>query len=255
MKKVKQSMAWWCFVPRALTAERFVSVVAEAGYDAIELAPKDEWQRIREHGLSIATGNGHASIESGLNRRENHDRIVDEVRRNLDDAVTYGVANLICFSGNRDGLSDDDGAAVTAEGLHRIAPYAEQAGVTLILELLNSRVDHRDYQCDRTEWGAKVVMQVGSARVKLLYDIYHMQIMEGDIIRSIEAHHELIGHFHTAGNPGRHEIDGEQEINYPPIFRCIAATGYTGYIGHEFVPTGDATTAIRKTVQMCGDCL
>jgi hydroxypyruvate isomerase len=227
--------------------ERFVEVVAQTGYDAVELAPKDQWRVIRDRGLSIASANGHASIEHGLNRRENHERIADEIKRNLEEATKFEVANLICFSDNRDGLPDEEGAEITAEGLHRLAPLAEQAGVTLILELLNSRVDHIGYQCDRTDWGARVVEDVNSPRVKLLYDIYHMQIMEGDIIRTIRARHDLIGHYHTAGNPGRNDLDDAQEINYPAIFSCIGETGYSGYIGHEFIPKGDAEAAIRGT--------
>jgi len=247
MERPKQSIAWWCFVPRFMQPEPFVDAVVAAGYDAVELAPQDQWDLVRDRGLSIASANGHASIEDGLNRRENHRRIADEIERNLESAAKYGVANLICFSGNRSGLSDAEGSEVTVEGLRRVAPLAERAGVTLILELLNSRVDHLDYQCDRTDWGARVVEQVDSPRVKLLYDIYHMQIMEGDILRTIRRRHDLIGHYHTAGNPGRNDLDDTQEINYPAVFSCIAETGYTGYIGHEFIPKGDAVAAIRGT--------
>jgi hydroxypyruvate isomerase len=148
-------------------------------------------------------------------------------------------------------LSDEEGAVNTAEGLKRVAGVAEQKGVTLILELLNSKVDHKDYQCDHTAWGVQVVRAVNSPRVKLLYDIYHMQIMEGDIIRTIRDNINYIGHFHTAGNPGRHDMDDTQELNYPPIMRAIAATNYDGYVGHEFIPKGDPMEAIRVTYQMC----
>nr|MBA2678580.1 TIM barrel protein [Ktedonobacteraceae bacterium] len=167
---------------------------------------------------------------------------------NLELAARWGIPNLICFSGNRAGLDDERGAEITAEGLRRVAKAAEDANVTLVLELLNSKVDHPDYQCDRTPWGVKVCQMVDSPRVKLLYDIYHMQIMEGDLMRTIREHHQWFGHYHLAGNPGRHEPDGTQEINYPPIFQAIASTGYTGYIGHEYVPTGDPIEALKASV-------
>ena len=154
------------------------------------------------------------------------------------------MQGLICFSGNRHGASDDEGVAVTAAGLGRVAQAAEDAGVTLALELLNSHVDHPGYQCDHTPWGVRVIEQVNSPAVKLLYDVYHMQIMEGDVIRTITTQHPHFAHYHVAGNPGRHEPDATQELNYPPIYRAIAETGFTGYVGMEFVPLGDPVTAL-----------
>ncbi len=165
------------------------------------------------------------------------------------------IPNLLCFSGNRNGLDDEVGAEITAAGLARIAPAAEEAGVTLVLELLNSKVDHPDYQADHTAWGVQVCRAVGSPRVKLLYDIYHMQIMEGDIIRTIQAVHPFIGLYHTAGNPGRNDLDDEQELNYAAILRAIRATGYTGYISHEFIPKGDPAAALRTTFARYAACL
>jgi hydroxypyruvate isomerase len=161
------------------------------------------------------------------------------------------IPNLICFSGRRAGLGDAEGAEITAEGLRRVAPAAEAAGVTLVLELLNSKIDHPDYQCDHTRWGAEVCRMVSSPRVKLLYDIYHMQVMEGDIIGTLRRHNDLIGHYHTAGVPGRHEIDGTQELNYPAILRAIAATGYSGYVGQEFLPQGDPGMALKAALDLC----
>ena len=251
MARIKQSVSWWCFARGDMTPEKLVRAAAEIGYEAIELVEQQYWQLIKDHGLAIASVNGHRSIEEGLNRRENHARIEQELRAKIDLAAQWGIPNLICFSGNRAGLSDENGAAVTAEGLRRVARIAEDAGVTLVLELLNSKVDHRDYQCDHTDWGAQVVRMVDSPRVKLLYDIYHMQIMEGDIIRTIRTHHDCIGHYHTAGNPGRNELDETQELCYLPIIRAIAATGYAGFVGQEFIPKGDPVAALKAAFDLC----
>jgi hydroxypyruvate isomerase len=248
---IKQSIAWWCLVPRLMQPEQLLRAAAEIGYAGIDLAPQDQWQLIKDHGLALSAVGGHGSIVSGLNRRENHDRIERELLANIRLAEQWGAANLICFSGSREGLSDEQGAEVSAEGLRRVARAAEDAGVNLAIELLNSKVDHPDYQCDRTDWGVRVVELVGSPRVKLLYDIYHMQIMEGDLIRTIRQHHRHFCHYHTAGNPGRHEIDDSQEINYPPVIRAIAETGYDGYLAQEFVPAGDPLAALRDAFERC----
>ena len=208
------------------------------------------WPLIKDHGLHIASHGAHLSIEEGLNRREHHERIEREILASLELAVKWEIPNLICFSGNRAVLDDTVGAEQTAEGLLRVAREAEEAGVTLILELLNSKVDHPDYQCDKTAWGVNVCQRVNSPRVRLLYDIYHMQIMEGDLIRTIQQQHQWIGHYHLAGNPGRHEPDATQEINYPPILQAIASTGFTGYIGHEYVPVGDPVQALKDSFSL-----
>ncbi|HMP42541.1 MAG TPA: TIM barrel protein [Roseiflexaceae bacterium] len=187
MARIKQSVAWWCFVRGDMTPERLVRTAAEIGYQGIDLAPPEYWPLIREHGLTIAAANGHQSISDGLNRREHHDRIEQELLANIRLAEQWRIANLICFSGDRNGLDDATGLEICAEGLRRVAPAAEAAGVNLSVELLNSKVDHPDYQCDHTDWGVQLVKLVDSPRVALLYDIYHMQIMEGDIIRTIKA--------------------------------------------------------------------
>ena len=251
MQKIKQSLAWWCFNREGVKPERFFAEAKRIGYAAVELLPPELWGAARSAGLVIATYGGHVSLTEGLNKRENHDRIGDEIHRNLDLAVKYQIPNLIVFSGNRRGLSDAEGAANTIEGLRRVAPAAEAKGITLVLELLNSKVDHIDYQCDHTGWGVEVIKYVASPRVKLLYDIYHMQIMEGDIIRTIRANIDSFGHIHTAGNPGRNDMDDSQELNYPPIFRAIRESGYTGYVGHEFIPRGDVYNAIQSAYQLC----
>jgi hydroxypyruvate isomerase len=250
-----QSVAWWCFVPEKLTPEQFVSAAAEAGYSAIDLVPPEHWSLVSGHGLGISAMAGHQSIMIGLNRFDQHDRIFAEIRDNIAHAEEFGIRNLICFSGNRAALNDAEGIEITAAGLTRVAPLAEKAGVTLVLELLNSKVDHPDYQADHTSWGLKVCQAVASPQVKLLYDIYHMQIMEGDVIHTIRAAHEMIGHYHTAGNPGRNELDDTQELYYPAILRAIKETGYAGYVAHEFVPKGDPITSLRSAFKQCAPYL
>ncbi len=251
MGRIKQSVSWWCFARGDITPETLVRAAADIGYEALELVGPEHWQLIKDHGLAIAAFGGHQSIAAGLNRREHHGRIEQEILANLKRAEQWSIPNLICFSGKRDGLDDATGAEIAAEGLRRVARAAEDAGVNLVLELLNSKVDHADYQCDRTAWGIKVCQMVDSPRVKLLYDIYHMQIMEGDIIRTIRDHHAFFAHYHTAGNPGRHDLDDTQELYYPAIIRAIAATGYDGYVGHEFVPKDDPVAALRAAFDLC----
>ncbi len=248
---MQQSLAWWCCTRVGMTPQEIVEAATAIGYAGVELASQEHWPLIAAAGLKIVAERGHASLEDGLNRRANHDRTEREIHANLDLAVKWGIPVLICFSGNRDGLDDAEGAKVTAAGLARVAEAAEQAGVTLALELLNSKVDHPGYQCDRTAWGLEVIRAVGSPRVRLLYDIYHMQIMEGDVIRTIREHHTAFGHYHTAGNPGRSDLDDAQELQYPAIVRAIAATGYDGYIGQEFIPKGDPVAALRHAFTVC----
>jgi hydroxypyruvate isomerase len=249
MSPIKQSISWWCFGNMQL--EALLKAAVDIGYQAVELVGPEHWAQVKDYGLTIASVNSHGTIEDGLNRRENRDRIRREVEKNLELAVRWGIPNLICFSGNRGELDDDAGADITAQNLQAVAKMAEDAGVTLVLELLNSKVEHRDYQCDHTAWGARVCQMVSSPRVRLLYDIYHMQLMEGDIIRTIQDNHAYFGHYHTAGVPGRHEIDESQELYYPAIVRAIAETGYTGYLGQEFIPTGDPVTALKRAYDLC----
>ncbi|MFL5760929.1 MAG: hydroxypyruvate isomerase family protein [Thermomicrobiales bacterium] len=248
MRQLRVSAAWWCYVRDGMSAQAFIETAAELGYDGIELAPQDAWPRIADAGLTIAAFSGHASLTDGLNRAENHDRIEREINDNLALAQEWGVPTLLCFSGNRDGLADEAGAEATAAGLRRVAQAAEDAGVTLALELLNSKIDHPGYQCDATTWGLQVCRMVDSPRIKLLYDIYHMQIMEGDIIRTIAAHHDDFAHYHIAGNPGRHEPDESQELNYPAIYRALQATGYTGYLGMEFIAKGEPAASLSAAI-------
>jgi hydroxypyruvate isomerase len=252
MAQIAQSVSWWCFVPQRMSPKDFLETVARIGYTALDLVPVDQLSTARSFGLKIAAIGGHDSIEIGLNRRDQHERIRREIEEKLELAVRYEIPNLICFSGSRSATtSDADGVAITAEGLAALAPLAENAGVNLVLELLNSRVDHPDYQADHTEWGVRVCSEVNSARVRLLYDIYHMQIMEGDIIRTIQTAHPWIAHYHTAGNPGRNDLDDAQELNYSAILRAIKATGYEGYVAHEFLPKADPAVALERTFSRC----
>jgi hydroxypyruvate isomerase len=249
--RIKQSACWGCFCREGVTPEQFVKAAAEIGYRSIEMGPQEHWGLIKEHGLDVAIFVGHKSLPDGLNDPKNHDRIEDELDANLDLAVEYGVPTLLCLSGNRRGMSDEEGLANSAACLNRVVKVAEQKGVTLAVELLNSKVNHPDYMCDRTAWGVALCDMVNSPRVKLVYDIYHMQIMEGDLIRTITDHIAYLAHFHTAGNPGRRDMDDEQEIYYPAVMRAIADAGYTGYVGHEFLPKGELLDALRAAFETC----
>jgi hydroxypyruvate isomerase len=255
MSAIVQSVGWWCFVPQLLSPEQFVVAAAEAGFAALDLVPPEHWGPVSDHGLAISSIAGHQPLEVGLNRRDQHERIGREIRAAIGHAQRLGIPNVICFSGNREGLDDATGLEVTAEGLRRVAPAAEEAKVTLVLELLNSKVDHPDYQADHTAWGVGVCQAIGSPRVKLLYDIYHMQIMEGDVIRTLRALHPLIGLYHTAGNPGRNDLDNAQELNYPAVLKAIQETGYAGYLAHEFIPKGEPVAALRTVFQQCAPWL
>jgi hydroxypyruvate isomerase len=228
----------------------------ELGLDSVELLEPDEWTVARRHGLTCAMGyatvpDPRTRLTRGFNRSEHHVWLVPSYERAIPLAAAAGVPNLICFSGDRDGLDDYDGLETCARGLAALLRTAERYGVTLCMELLNSKVDHPGHQCDRTAWGVALVQRLGSERFKLLYDIYHMQIMEGDVIRTIRDNHQYIAHYHTAGVPGRHEIDDSQELNYPAIMRAIAATGFSGYVAQEFIPTRDPRTSLAEAVRLC----
>lgn len=250
MAKIRQSFAWWCVANRAGDPPEFLRAAKEIGYEAVELIPHHLWDAAREAGLVIAA-EGAGPLEQGWNRKENHASLLQEIANKLELAVEYQIPNLIVFSGNRDGLSDPEGVKNTVEGFNRAALLAEAKGITLVLELLNSKVDHKDYQCDHTSWGRQVIDQVASPRVKLLYDIYHMQIMEGDIIRTLRDNMAQIGHIHTAGNPGRNDLDEVQELNYPAILRVIRDSDFSGFVTQEFVPKGDPLEGLRRAYELC----
>lgn len=249
---INQSVSWWCFANRGVDDDTLLAKIKTMGYKGVELVGESLFDRVRDAGLAIVSHGGHQSISRGLNDLGEHDRIEREIERALALAVRYEIPTLIVFSGDRrDGLTDDEGAENTARGLQRVARAAEEAGVNLVMELLNSKVDHRNYQGDHTAWGIRVCEMVNSPHVKLLYDIYHMQIMEGDVIQTIRDFNTHFGHYHTAGVPGRHDLDDTQELNYPPILRAIAETGYDGYVGHEFIPKGDPVAAIEAAFPLC----
>ena len=250
----KHSVCRWPY--RQMTVEEVARMAKELGLDSVELLEPNEWSIARQQGLGCAVGyatvpDPRTRLTSGFNRVANHEWLVPAYRQAIPLAAAAGVPNIICFSGNREGQDDQEGLEICARGLTALMPLAERHGVTICMELLNSKIDHKDYQCDRTPWGVALVKRVGSERFKLLYDIYHMQIMEGDVIRTIQDNHQYIAHYHTAGVPGRHEIDASQELNYPAIMRAIAETGFTGYVAQEFIPTRDPRTSLADAVRIC----
>ena len=255
--RIRQSFCYPLYQAKGVSLDALFGAVADIGYVAVELwQPDDTLAQFVEcaasHGLVVASMCGHQSLEDGLNLRSNHDRIERELVASIDRAVSLGIPNLICFSGTRQSsMREEDAIEAVADGLKRVAGYAENKGVTLNLELLNSKLDHPGYQCDRSAWGVAVCEKVASPRVKLLYDIYHMQIMEGDVIRTIREHIGWIGHFHTAGVPGRRDFDQTQELNYAAICNAIAETGFAGYLAHEFKPKGDPVDALRAAFAIC----
>jgi hydroxypyruvate isomerase len=250
-RRIKQSFTYGTFIRRGSDPAQVIKEAATLGYQSIEMGPREQWDRIRDAGLAIAIFIGHRSLSDGMNDKKNHDRIEKEMVDNFELAVKYKIPSILCLSGNRRGMPDEEGLDNTVACCKRIIKAAEDRQLTVCLELLNSKVDHPDYQCDRTTWGVEVCKRVNSPAMKLLYDIYHMQIMEGDLIRTIKKNIKYFGHFHTAGNPGRNNIDETQEIYYPAVMKAIADSGYTGYVGHEFSPKGDPLEAMRKTFQLC----
>jgi len=248
--RLKQSVCRWCY--GKIPLPEFCKAVSEIGLTAIDLIDEKDWPLLTDHGLICSMGwKMGGDIPNGLNDPANHDLIVNGILTTLPKAAKAKVPNLIAFFGNRKGRSDEDAIKNCVIGLNKVKKAAEEHGVTVCVELLNSKVDHKDYQGDRTWFGLEVVKQVDSPRVRLLYDIYHMQIMEGDVIRTIRDNHQWIAHFHTGGVPGRHELDDTQELNWRTVAKAIADTGYTGYVAHEFVPTRDPLTSLREAVALC----
>jgi hydroxypyruvate isomerase len=248
--RIHQSVCQWCYSKTPL--DQLAEYAARIGLRGIDLLKPDEYEIPRRYGLICTMGYaGGGEIGNALNRTENHAAIEQAFRTNIPLAAKAGVPNVITFSGNRAGMSDEEGARNTIAGLNRLKKIAEDNGVTICLELLNSKRDHHDYMCDHTAWGVRVVQEVNSPNVKLLYDIYHMQIMEGDLIDTIRKITQWIGHFHTGGVPGRHELDGTQEIQWDGVMRAIAETTFRGYVAHEFIPTADPFTSLRNAVDLC----
>jgi hydroxypyruvate isomerase len=248
--RLKQSVSRWPY--NKIPMPEFCRACADMGLTAIDLLEEQEWAIARDHGLICSMGYaGGGSIRDGLNVKANHDAIVRNFEQTIPRAAAAKLPNVITFFGNRRGMGDEEAIATCITGLNRVKKVAEDHGVTICVELLNSKVNHPDYQGDHTAFGVAVVKAVDSPRVKLLYDIYHMQIMEGDVIRTIQDQKQYIAHYHTGGVPGRHELDDTQELNWRAVARAIVDTGYTGYFAHEFVPTRDPLTSLREAVALC----
>ncbi|WP_263385454.1 hydroxypyruvate isomerase family protein [Granulicella arctica] len=248
--KIRQSVSRWCY--QKMSLDELCKNSAEIGLVAIDLLQPEEFEVPARYGLISSMGYASAgTINKGLNRLENHAEIEAGLRKFVPLAAKTGTPNVITFSGQRKGMSDEEGARNTVIGLNRVKSIMEDHGVTLVLELLNSKVNHPDYMADHVAWGVKVCEQVDSPKIKLLNDIYHMQIMEGDLIATIQKNAKWMGHFHTGGVPGRHELNDTQEVNWAGVMRGIQATGYTGFVAHEFLPTGDPMTSLREAYRIC----
>ena len=235
---------------KGMTLEQKCELCVKLGLKGMDFVKPDDWPTLKRFGL-ICTLTSSFGLSKGLNRKENHDECLAALRKSIEATADAGFPNVVCFPGNRAGLADDLGAENTAEGLKKVIAFAEEKKVTLCMELLNSKRNHKDYQCDRTAWGADVCKRVNSPRMKLLYDIYHMQVQEGDVIATIREFMPYIGHIHTAGVPGRHEIDDSQELYYPAIMRAIADLNYDGYVSHEYTPVKDPVASLTDAVRIC----
>ena len=253
--RIKHSACLWCYngymTKQKMSLDEFCAACAKMGLRSVELTSPKEWAVMKKYGLICAMSWGH-TIPKGLNRLQNHDECLGILRDRIDETSAAGFPNVVAFAGNRDGMDDQEGLKNCVIGLKKLAPYAEKKKVTVCLELLNSVVDHKDYMGDSTKWCVELVHRVGSPNVKVLYDIYHAGMMKENPVLDIQQHHDCWAHYHTGGVPGRNEIDGTQTLNYPEIMRAIVATGYTGYVGQEFVPKRpDAMASLQQAVSLC----
>ena len=258
--KINHSACRWCY--SNIPFEELVKAGKKIGLQSIELTGPSEWEILKKYDMTCAIGwaeggnwgNG-LGLTSGFNDPKNHDNLFKVYEDLIPKAAKAGIKNIICFSGNRNGMDDETGLKNCKTGLQKVLPIAEKYKVNVVMELLNSKIDHKDYQCDHTKWGVELCKMTGSEAFKLLYDIYHMQIMEGDVIRTIRESHTYIAHYHTGGVPGRHEIDESQELYYPSIMHAIVETGYKGFVGQEFIPTPKDTAgqlaSLTKAVKIC----
>jgi hydroxypyruvate isomerase len=247
---IKQSVCYWCYQSK-FPLDKLAEEAKKIGYQSVELLNQDQIKLVKKIGLTCAVMGTAGSIADGLNRKENHDKIVKQLENNIEFAAAEDIPNVLVMSGNRRGMADDEGMENCAIGLKRVMKLAEEKKITVLMEGLNSKVNHKDYMYDFTKWGVGLCKKVGSERFKLLYDIYHMQIMEGDVIRTIQDNKQYIGHYHTGGNPGRNEIDETQELNYPAIVKAIVATGYKGFIGQEFIPKREPIASLAQGFRIC----
>lgn len=248
--RIKQSVSRWCY--GRIPMDQFCKAVKEIGLVGIDLLDPSEWAIVKEQGLICTMANGPGGIEKGWNDPANHKVLIENAEKRLHEIAQAGITNMIVFSGNRGKIDDKEGLDNCVKGLKEIMPVAEQLGVNVIMELLNSKRDHKNYMCDRTAWGVELVKRIGSPRFKLLYDIYHMQIMEGDIIQTLTDNIQYIGHIHTGGVPGRGDIDETQELNYRRICEVLAELKYDGFVAHEFIPKNpDPLQSLRRAFEIC----
>jgi hydroxypyruvate isomerase len=248
---VNHSVCRWCFAKIEL--DDLCIEAKKIGIKAIDLVGPKDWPTLKKHGLYSSMCNGaEINLVDGWNDPQFHPVLIKNYSEMIPKVAEAGYTQLICFSGSRRGKDDETGWKNCVEGLKQVLPLAEKHGVVLVMELLNSKVNHKDYQCDRTSWGAELAKRLGSENFKLLYDIYHMQIDEGDVIRNIQTYHPYISHYHTGGVPGRNEIDDTQELFYPAIVKAILATGFKGYLAQEFIPKyADKIKSLRDAVNIC----
>lgn len=248
---IRHSVCRWTY--NDLSLDELCTTVKSMGFAAIDLVGPKDWPILKKHGVDSSMCNGaEINLVNGWNHKEYHPTLIKNYTEHIDLVAAAGYKNLICFSGNRNGMDDETGLKNSVEGLKQILSLAEKKGVVIQMELFNSKVNHPDYMCDNTRWGIELCKRLGSPNFKLLYDIYHMQINEGDIIRTITEHHQYFGHYHTAGVPGRHEIDSTQELHYPAIMKAIVNTGYKGYVAQEFIPTReDKIAALKEAINIC----
>lgn len=248
---INHSVARWCF--DEMDIETLCFEVKKIGITGIDLVGPEDWPILKKHGLESTMCNGaEINLVDGFNDLQFHEKLIQNYSEMIPLVAKAGYKNLICFSGNRRGKSDEEGWNNCVVGLKKLVALAEKHNVILVMELLNSKIDHIDYQCDKTAWGVELAKRINSQNFKLLYDIYHMQIDEGDVIRTIEENHQYIAHYHTAGVPGRHEIDETQELNYAAIMKVIANTGFNGYVGQEFIPKNtDKLAALKQAILIC----
>lgn len=248
---VHHSVCAWCY--SGISLEELCQFAKKIGITGIDLMGPKEWPTLKKYGLDSPMCNGaEINLTDGFNDKKYHEQLIKNYTEMIPKVAAAGYKNLICFSGSKRGMDDETGWQNCVDGLSQLMPLAEKHGVVLVMELLNSKVNHKDYQCDKTSWGAELCKRLGSEHFKLLYDIYHMQIDEGDVIHTINTHHQFIAHYHTAGVPGRNEIDDTQELYYPAIMRAIVATGFKGFVAQEFVPKNpDKLASLQKAIQIC----
>lgn len=252
--RINHSVCKWCYPD--LSVDEIAQASATIGLTSVELLEPDEWPVLEKYGLTCAMPmgpviEGKDPLTDGFNEIDNHEWLIPMFIERIREVAEAGYERVICFSGNRRGMEDVQGLEHCVQGIQKIIPAAEEYGITVCMELLNSKVSHPDYMCDHTVWGVELCKQIDSDHFKLLYDIYHMQVMEGDVIRTIRDNHQYFGHYHTGGNPGRNEIDDSQELNYPAIMRAIVETGFTGFVGQEFIPTRTPLISLREAVSLC----